>query len=641
MRSTNPFQTSKDSAALISQYFRGNEHLFSEAISFDRIRVEARALNRMESMIPREMLLELHLDMILNRGSHTVTEYYKSLSKGRNLILERAKLTWHKEKKLNEAMLHFKKELRSRLKSRVNEQDLPSIDIPDPTAAFSSAIKGAITRTVGTTPTDPAASPTTPQPSAPASDEPLQNQFDTALAGGEYKAKEDDGVSGTLKRLWNALTEDGEPIGILHLVLDIVGLLGDFTGTPVGLIADLLNAVIYFYRASIAEEGKAGTFWLLGSINLISAFVFGAGDVLKGLKPGAKSAAPVMEAILKGGAKGGAEAIAKVPVKERGPAIRLLRFISKNIAGALGKASSLLGKFFGEFLAKVTGWLPFIGTPLKGAFESIGKVFNKSGESMISFSKEFGSAEKIAAKAETAAAQQAISNSLKKEGYQYVKDAADPNLVLIKNESGAVEATMSTESFKKTFGEKAAGLFGKSETDAMLLYYPKIASANPKIEESISKYMLKKGKNFVKFQAKLAFFIGKQIIKLISGGKDWQEAGFQQEEVEYWGNSAWTSWIQDEIIKKKEETGATYIPYLELDSSEKEVFERVTNYQNNYAKLFGERTLIPVVYDRYGNDGVEEEIEDLWKAIGAGTVKREEIKESLSTMKYIIPYSKF
>lgn len=74
MRSTNPFQTSKDSAALISQYFRGNEHLFSEAISFDRIRVEARALNRMESMIPREMLLELHLDMILNRGSHTVND---------------------------------------------------------------------------------------------------------------------------------------------------------------------------------------------------------------------------------------------------------------------------------------------------------------------------------------------------------------------------------------------------------------------------------------------------------------------------------------------------------------------------------------------------------------------------------------
>lgn len=637
MKSRTQFQNSKDSAEIISQYFRGNEHLLSQAITFDRVKIEARQLNLMESIIPKEKLLELHLDMILNRGTHAVTKYYKNLSNGRNLLLERAKLTGYQEKQLNESLLNFKKKFRSTLKTRVNEQGVPTGDIADPTAIFSNAVKGAMG-----VPTIPNIPNTITQSAPIAASSTLSNQdaFDTALAGGEYKASEDGGVSGLLKKLWNALTEDGTPIGILHLVLDIVGLLGD-AFPPVGLIADLLNAVIYFYRASIAEEGKAGTFWLLGSINLIAAFLFGSGDMLKLLKPGAKAAAPVMEAILRGGAKGGADAIAKIPIKERGPAIRLLRFISKNIAGIFGKASSLLGKFFGEFLAKITGWLPFIGTPLKSVFESIGKVFAKSGDSMLIFSKEFDTVEKIAAKAETAAAQAAISNSLKKSGYKYVKDSADPSLVLIKNESDVIEATMSIESFKKTFGEKAAGLFSKTETESMLLYYPKLASGAPKVEEGLIKYFLKTGKKFVKFHAKLAFFIGKQVIKLINDGKEWQDLGYKKEEVEYWGNSAWSSWIQDEILKKKEETGAVYVPSLDLDSSEKEIFDRVTNYQNNYAKLFGERTLIPVIYNKYGNEDVEEEFADLWKEIGEGSVKKEEVTESLSPLRYIIPYSKF
>jgi hypothetical protein len=96
-----------------------------------------------------------------------------------------------------------------------------------------------------------------------------------------------------------------------------------------------------------------------------------------------------------------------------------------------------------------------------------------------------------------------------------------------------------------------------------------------------------------------------------------------------------------EFLKKKEETGAVYVPSLDLDSSEKEVFDRVTNYQNNYAKLFGERTLIPVIYNKYGNEDVEEEFADLWKEIGEGSVKKEKVTESLSPLRYIIPYSKF
>lgn len=84
------------------------------------------------------------------------------------------------------------------------------------------------------------------------------------------------GILGMLKSLWNTLTEGGSPIGILQLILDFVGLVGDaFTvvGLPIGMVADFINAMIYFYR------GKN----ILGVISLIAMIPFG-GDVAKGFK---------------------------------------------------------------------------------------------------------------------------------------------------------------------------------------------------------------------------------------------------------------------------------------------------------------------------------------------------------------------
>ena len=100
--------------------------------------------------------------------------------------------------------------------------------------------------------------------------------------------------------------------------------------------------------------------------------------------------------------------------------------------------------------------------------------------------------------------------------------------------------------------------------------------------------------------------------------------------------------------------GATYIPALDLDSSDKETFDRITNYQNNYAKLFGMPKIIPVVYDKYGNDEVEEDFKEFWDQVGTGEIKhnedgtstrveksnKKETNESAS-FKYIIPYTNF
>lgn len=654
MKHISQFQTADEAAVLVCNYFRGNEHLFTEALSFENVKAEAVVLNLVESVIPSNLFMEMHLDMILDKKRDALSQYYKNLAKNKNELLEKAKiaLSGPNAKQLNEAIKQLKKEILSRF--TVNEDNsLLGLDALDPTKALAAQIKNTLTSAAGipTTLAQPATQTAATTQVAKTKTAVTQaastNNVDAAIAGGEYKGKTDGTIVGSLKELWNALTEDNSPIGVLHLLLDILGVVGDFLGPelPIGLIADLLNAIIYFIRASLAKPEKSGELWLLGSISLVAAFVFGAGDALKLLKGGAKGAAPVMEAMLKNGQKGGIAELSKLSTKERGPVIRLLRFLSKNIGVAIGKAAELLGKFTTGFISKAVGWLPFIGTPLKTFFKSIGDKFTTYGEKLATFSKDFASVERWAIKSEAESVKSAVANSMKKGNYSYVKDPS--GMILIKNEKGVVEAQISEDAFRKVFGDKAHGLFKNTDTDAMLLYFQKIPSSNPKLSGTIVKFFKETGWKAFKNTGRLTFFIGKQIIKLLNNGKDWQEAGYTEEEVEYYGNAAMTAWINDRIHKKKEETGAVYVPEIMLDSSEKEVFDRVTAYQNNYAKLFGEPTIIPVIYDKYGNEEVEKEFDDFWKAVKDGKIERSKdgkttvVKESRSLFKHIIPYSKF
>lgn len=59
-----------------------------------------------------------------------------------------------------------------------------------------------------------------------------------------------------------AITEGGSAIGILHLILDIIGLIpGSWVGFPIDVVANLLNAVIYMARGM----------WFLALLSAISA----------------------------------------------------------------------------------------------------------------------------------------------------------------------------------------------------------------------------------------------------------------------------------------------------------------------------------------------------------------------------------
>jgi hypothetical protein len=82
-------------------------------------------------------------------------------------------------------------------------------------------------------------------------------------------------VIDTLRSIWNALTEDGSPMGILHLLLDIIGFLpGAWVGFPIDVVADGLNALIYLF------EGQYGS----ALISAIAAAIPGIGDFAKALK---------------------------------------------------------------------------------------------------------------------------------------------------------------------------------------------------------------------------------------------------------------------------------------------------------------------------------------------------------------------
>ncbi len=79
----------------------------------------------------------------------------------------------------------------------------------------------------------------------------------------------------TLRSIWNALTENGSPLGILHLILDIIGFIpATYIGIPIDIAADGLNAIIYLF------EGQYGS----ALISAIAAALPGIGDAAKALK---------------------------------------------------------------------------------------------------------------------------------------------------------------------------------------------------------------------------------------------------------------------------------------------------------------------------------------------------------------------
>jgi hypothetical protein len=126
-----------------------------------------------------------------------------------------------------------------------------------------------------------------------------------------------------------------------------------------------------------------------------------------------------------------------------------------------------------------------------------------------------------------------------------------------------------------------------------------------------------------RFRKDLPFFVGKLIYKYIHNKDFSEDSNVTKAEIIGQGNGALNNWIDELTTKKRKETGATYLPYIELDSQDKEVYDKITDYQNHYAHLTGQPNIMKVVYDKYGNEGTMKEFDEFFKMVGRGEVDYE------------------
>jgi hypothetical protein len=250
-----------------------------EMLSYDAILEEAQYLNTIEKNIPDLLRIQLELDIISKRRSNV--SCYKTLLNNKNLLVEHvSKHIGHTEANiLNES---YKTLVRKIKQSRLNEQDFSEF------SEFGKAlINNSGTNNTTTAQTAPSNKKTTTSTNIDAGDS-IGNAvnsffgYDGTSKIGTPNTGEEKSLYDSIKKLANSITEGGSPIGILHLILDIVGVVGDFPPFSIfgiGLIADLLNGIIYFMR------GKH----VLGVISIIAAVIPVGGPILKNMFKSSKT----------------------------------------------------------------------------------------------------------------------------------------------------------------------------------------------------------------------------------------------------------------------------------------------------------------------------------------------------------------
>ena len=550
---------------LNAEFPKYEKQLFS-TVTFENLVSEAHSLNAIESAIPERNFIELHMDNILSPGGSRIKDYYLGLSSGRNQILEEARAMGLNTQQINEAIEDF----RNFIKHKLFEESM----------ALGAPVLAA-------------------------------DGFDTALAGGE-KAVPAGGskwtILGTLKKLWNGLTEGGSVIGIIHLIIDIVGLVGDFIFPGVGVVADIINGIIYAIR------GK----WLLAIISIVAAVIIGAGDGLKLFKPLAKPSEKIFVTLTK---EGGSEAAEKLLAKsaEAGPIKRFLGLLASMIGTAIGKASTLLGKFV-QGVGKVFSWIPGLNRLTNPLFEGLGKLLTSFGEKMSLFASNFKLLEKGAVKELDDLVAAKTWSKITPDGkfVEFVKVTGTESKVIRFPADDVAKAYRITN-------PKNGKLF---TTGAEWVKYHK-AVAKPAVKAAfkdrfLAFFMTRFNKEAAEnFSKRMPYFVGKQIYKLIFGsdfidGKSkWTRA-----EVEGHGNGAFNDFLRRRIEEEKAKRGADFIPSLNLDASDKEAFDKITEYQNNYAQLNGQPSIMHVVYDKADNNAEAKEFKSFFDKVAAGEIKR-------------------
>ena len=557
----------------------------NQAFSLESLAHECRTIDQIESLIPFETRFEIELRSILEGKKDLLLSRYRLSSSKGNPILESVlrDLPSGQVELLREKSKEFIQEFQS---LRVNEQASIPTSVQGLESEYGKDLDNVLQNIKSTT-------------DLPSTDS-------------------DSGIFSILKNILKAVTEDGSPIGIFQFILDIVGLVGDAFG-PVGLIADMLNALIYAIRWFMGGQKDDSMMWL-ALLSFIGAFIPFGGSALSMMVKGSKAGRETLEIITRLSSKGGTATIDSATRKlitDAAPeSIKALQYIAKSTDTALNAAAKLMEDFFGKFLTAATGWLPVIGGPLKGLFTNVGKMFRvfqskaqklardiprvMDASHVDEFSDFFKAASKKGARITSKGDDLIVTTS---KGTKTLKASTLRGADLIKSRFGG---TMGSQLEKKL--AKANVKMGEFYLDLL---------QNAKRTERVldaARGVIKLGGKTIGLSGRLALFMGKEIIKIT--GED--PLNISDAELEAFGYAAINGRMKDLLNKRIEEDPniAYTVPYMDAIEDQESV-DILNNTLNAQAEKFGLPEITDVVYykNKDGFENLPQDIQDFFNGV--------------------------
>jgi hypothetical protein len=501
----------------------------------------------MESSIDPYVHFQAELDNILEHGLNWISEYHKNLSEGRNIIVEKD----NSSQKI------------------IEQLETLTTDPSKLANNFEGQLKNVMSNI--TTATD------------------VPNGNESSLMP-------------ILQKLWHTVTEGGSPIGILHLILDVIGIVGDaglVFGMPIGVVADLINASIYAYRAMDENDNSK---WVLAIISMIAGVIPGAGDALKATFKGTKAGQQTLKVVSRywdegvGGARkidanmtDKAAAIFKGASPET---IKNVKYLTKNAKTAIPKAVKILKKFFVKFLKAATGWLPFIGKPLRKFFDDIIKKLDDFAEITVKASDDLT---------------EAAAKSSMREVDDFLSAAAESGSKIESGTHGGLRVKLPDGTFKLLDPKHIKNMdmitsrYGKTLTKEIKntnMNLSDFYSGIAKVSEQVGRWYdkpMRIGAKLFTIHRGTVLFLAKQFIKM-AASIDGLTGELSEPELEAVGNAMISTEMQRKMKeeRKKDPKVKYSVPILD-PLKDNESVEMLRKYQNQMAERFGLPSIIKVV----------------------------------------------
>lgn len=590
--------------AQIDAFFESFFPVLEQKLEQNSLESDAKSINDFEGSDPN--FFEVHLGLVLSGGASAVSKYYRELTKDRRALVEKLKTrpAQEKAKTVNEISNKIKKH---------QAQLITEESAEDYNKRFGDL-----------------------------SDDSVIDMATQGIDSPESKSS----IFSLLKDLYLAVTENNSLQGWGHLILDIIGL---WPG-GVGLAADCINAIFYFYRRKP----------LLGIISLISAFIPIAGDALKVIKFGknAKSADAAIKFLME------TQNVSGVQITEyfarTGAPVNLLKYFGVKISRFLSKAFTIISGAIGWLKNKV-GRYP----KLKNMLDNLLTFVEKTKKGLNNFIDNLKYAKKIdkVSPADVKADLGKIlfpPGQLGKTGGKLVIDKASDTVKFY-----SVEGKLLRE-FPKELLSKKNIIWANSpnmrsffrvgmQPEDLVNYFNTITRVAPQTNKTAASVLNKifgKSVDATVWAATRAAFLGKQLIKYITG-KTPEELEMSEELTEYFGADL----LNQEVQRKRKEAmdkGAKYVPFVEFDALNPEDVQTITKYQNSWSKMMGLPEVVPVLYNqagypelarqynefwegksdqkkkmpeyvsKFGNEEIVRRDQEFWKKVAKGEIKRDE-----------------